>query len=266
VSPTRSHNLWRSGLALIIALAAAAMPADAQPCAPPESPATVPTRADATATTGDRSRADHHLLLLMPTDRFVDQTTAPAPPGCLTSAFVAGGLVPRSRAARRETDQPHHCIPSMSLSRALMRRHFALMPDAQFMQDSWVRYGGCAFANAGEYFDRLAQLFSQFTQPDLQALAAGGSTSAGRLRRALVESNRAIGLSLDHVAVLADRGTLHGLAICYTAQFALTPCLDPGTDDRVQVRVTTRGSVPAVTAPPRLPGSPVRNRAHAQRR
>lgn len=229
-------------IGVVLAVLSAGFEAAGQDCTVPENlPVTVPTSVDYE---NSRVRTDYHLLVLSWAPVFCAQQTGTPTSQCMASSpsFVAAGLIPRSRLARREEDHPRHCIAPMNLSSALIRRNYCLNPSPQVMQDEWVRFGGCSFANAGEFFDRIAQLWSTIEKPDLAAMAGRSrSLTAGAIRRSFVAANSKIGLKPANVIVSADAGRrFSSVAICYDAQFGLTDCPQTGASDRTQLKLLLR--------------------------
>jgi hypothetical protein len=232
-------------VALSLALtAAAAQGLDPWICAPSrKAPPTHPTAVDYS---NPQARPDYHLLVLLWRE---PHAAARARGGC----FVVGALMPRSRQALNERDHPRHCIPPMLLNAVTLRRYSCLFVDGQAMQDAWVRYGGCAFSNPGEYYDRIAELWRRTRKPDLAALSArtGGRLTAGRIREAFVACNKASGLDIHQVVVTAGAvARLQDVRICYDEQFELTACPEEGTADTAKLSLgrtvrplsTTHGS------------------------
>ncbi len=226
-------------IVVVSAVLSAGFEAVGQHCTVPEPlPVLAPTRVDYQ---NAQIRTDYHLLVLSWAPVFCAKQTGTPESQCLASApsFVAAGLIPRSRFARREEDHPRHCIPPMNLSSALIRRNYCLNPSPQTMQDDWVRFGGCAFANAGEFFDRIAQLWSTIQKPDLPAIAGRSrSLTAGAIRQSFVAANSNIGLKPTNVIVSADASRqFSGVAICYDARFGLTDCPQSGASDRTRLKL-----------------------------
>ena len=236
-----SRYRW-SRIVIFSAILSAGTQALGQHCVAPASfSGLVPTKIDYE---NSRARTDYHLFLLSWAPVFCASQSGTPVAQCLSAApsFVAGGLIPRSQLARREQDHPRHCIPPMTLSQALLRRNYCLTPSAQFMQDEWVRYGGCSFANAGEFFDRIAQLWSSIQQPDLAALARNsGSLTVAAIRQSFVTANSRIGLQPRNVIVSADaKKRFTGVAICYDQQFVLTNCPSEGVNDQNRLKLLLR--------------------------
>ena len=138
--------------------------------------------------------------------------------------FVARALVPL--APSQANAHPLRCIESMPLGTTLTRRYYCIMPGVELMQDNWVNYGSCGFAHAGEYFDRIGQLWSALAYPDVEALAAGsGFLGATAFRRALLEANRLIGLKSESFWVdVRGRNVFSGFTVCYNRQFEFAAC------------------------------------------
>jgi ribonuclease I len=241
--------------------AAAAQGLDPWICASPREAS--PTHPTAVDYSNPRAQSDYHLLVLLWREPHAAARVS-------EGRFVLGALMPRSRKALTERDHPRHCIPPMLLSAVTLRRYSCLFVDGQALQDAWVRYGGCAFSNPREYYDRIAELWRRTRKPGLAALSArtGGWMAAGQIREAFVACNRASGLDIRQVIVTAGAmARLQDVRICYDEQFELTACPEDGTADTAKLWLgstvrplsTTHGSVQGrLSASPQTSWQPTR--------
>lgn len=212
----------------------------AQQCTLPANvPQTRPTRVDyrnANVTT------DYYALALSWSPQFCS-----SPPGrnprqrwqCRDNSFgfVVHGLWPQSARARNSREHPRHCKPPEELPAAKVRPYLCMMPDPQLVQDEWLKHGTCAWPNAEAYLQQTSKLWNALKLPDL----AGGDTTAGEIRRQIVNANRATGLRPEHVQIRVNgQNQFTEAMVCYDKQFRYTACQGPGTPDRISVGVAPR--------------------------
>jgi len=154
-----------------------------------------------------------------------------------TFGFVVHGLWPQSSRARRTDEHPRHCKAPEILPVTTLRPLLCTMPGAQLIQDEWVKHGTCAWPNAKAYLGQVEVLYRGLALPDLR----GGTTTAGAIRKVIVDANRSKGLKAEHVQISVLGGNRFSEAlICYNKQFRFMSCGDPGTPDRIEVRVATK--------------------------
>lgn len=151
--------------------------------------------------------------------------------------FVVHGLWPQSARAQRNDEHPRHCKAPEILPAATIKPHLCTMPGAQLVQDEWIKHGSCAFPNAKAYLDQIEVLYRNLVLPELRA----GRTTAGAVRKSIVDANRAKGLKAEHVQISVLSGNRFSEAlICYDKQFKFKACGDPGTPDAIEVRVAPK--------------------------
>ncbi len=151
--------------------------------------------------------------------------------------FVVHGLWPQSAKARRSDEHPRNCKVPEILPAATIKPHLCTMPGAQLIQDEWVKHGSCAWPNAAAYLDQTEALYKNLVLPDLQ----GGMTTAGAIRKVLLGANKSKGLKAEHTHVRVISGNRFSeFMICYDKQFRFTACADPGTPDKIEVRVAAK--------------------------
>jgi len=151
--------------------------------------------------------------------------------------FVVHGLWPQSDSARRNDDHPRFCKSPEVLDAAIIRPHLCTIPGAQLIQDEWNKHGSCAWPNATAYLDRVENLRGNLTLPELPA----GRTTAGAVRNAILDANRAKGLKADQTSVrVASGNRLSEIMICYDKKFQFAACADMGTPDSVEITVAAK--------------------------
>lgn len=151
--------------------------------------------------------------------------------------FVVHGLWPQSAKARRSDEHPRNCKAAEILPAATIKPHLCTVPGAQLIQDQWVKHGSCAWPNAAAYLDQTETLYKNLVLPDLK----GGVTTAGAIRKVLLGANKSKGLKAEHTHVRVVSGNRFSeFMICYGKQFRFTACADPGTPDRIEVRVAAK--------------------------
>ncbi|MBM3760268.1 MAG: ribonuclease T [Acidobacteria bacterium] len=148
--------------------------------------------------------------------------------------FVVHGLWPQSARARRSDEHPRHCKAPEILSTETMKPYLCTMPGAQLIQDEWVKHGTCAWPNAKAYLQQVETLYRNVTLPDLK----GGRTTAGAIKKTLVDANRSKGLKREHVRISVVSGNRFSEAlICYDKKFQFAACVGEGTPDDIEVSV-----------------------------
>lgn len=212
----------------------------AQQCAVPANvPRTRPTPVDYR---NEKVATDYYALALSWSPQFCNSGAGKNPRNrwqCEDNrfGFVVHGLWPQSARARRNDEHPRHCKAPEIVPARTLRPYLCMMPGAQLIQDEWVKHGTCAWPNADAYLQQTSKLWNALKLPDL----AGGDTTAGQIRRQIVEANRAAGLRPEHVQIRVNgQNQFTEAMVCYDRQFRFTACQGPGTPDRISVGVAPR--------------------------
>jgi ribonuclease T2 len=229
----------------IFALALALSVTSAQQCVlPSESPRTRPTRVDYA---NREVPTDYYALALSWSPQYCNgnRDNPRARIQCVDNSFgfIVHGLWPQSAKARRNDEHPRHCKAPEVLPANVVKPYLCTIPDAQLMQDEWIKHGTCAWPNAKAYFDQTQKLYSALKLPDVSNLAGmnQGWTTAGAIRQAVLDANRSSGLKAEHTQVRVLSGNRFSeMMICYDKNFRYTRCLGQGTPDRQEVRVTRK--------------------------
>lgn len=151
--------------------------------------------------------------------------------------FVLHGLWPETDGR----DWPQFCAPTRAIARETLRAHLCMTPSPQLLQHEWARHGSCMAATPEAYFDEAERQYGLVVMPDMTALSANGSPSAGDVRRAFVAANP--GLERSMIAVSAGRGGwLDEVRLCLDRRFAWAACPvgERGMSDGARIRVTAQ--------------------------
>jgi ribonuclease T2 len=217
----------------------------AQQCATPaRTPSTRPTRVDY----ANRDiPTDYYGLSLSWSPQYCNSNgdSRRAAIQCVDNSFgfIVHGLWPQSAKARRNDEHPRHCKAPELLSADIIKQNLCMIPDAQLMQDEWIKHGACAWPNAKAYFDQTRKLFNALILPDVSNLPGmkQGWTTAGVLRKAILDANRNVGLRAEHTQVRVLSGNRFSeLMVCYDKSFRFTRCANPGTPDAQEIRIARK--------------------------
>lgn len=225
---------------LVLALASCSIVSPQQCAVPVFVPATRPTRVDYK---NSDVAVDYYGLSLSWSPQFCNSQSGRSNPAnqwqCSDHSFgfVVHGLWPQSAQANRNDEHPRFCKAPETLDASVIRPHLCTMAGAQLIQDEWNKHGSCAWPNATAYLDQVEKLYKNLVLPDLRA----GRTTAGEVRRSILNANRDKGLKAEHTEVRVVSGNRFSeFMICYDKKFQFAACADMGTPDRVEVTVAAR--------------------------
>lgn len=151
--------------------------------------------------------------------------------------FVLHGLWPETDGR----DWPQYCAPARSIARETLRAHLCMTPSPQLLQHEWARHGSCMATTPEAYFAEAERQYDRVVMPDMTALSASASSSAGDVRRAFIATNP--GLERSMIVVSAGRGGwLDEVRLCLDRRFAWTACPagNRGASDGTRIRVSAR--------------------------
>ncbi len=213
----------------------------AQQCViPAETPKTRPTRVDYK---NPNIPTDSYALAVSWSPGFCNSPAGQNNPNnrfqCVENSFgfVVHGLWAQSAKAKRNDEHPRFCKEPELLPAEVIKPMLCTMPSAQLVQDEYAKHGTCSFPNAKVYFERVQQLWSNLKFPELK----GGMTTAGAIRKQIVELNKSKGMKPEHLSVsVAGGNRFSEVLVCYDKKFKLAACTAKGTPDDIEVRVAAK--------------------------
>ncbi|WP_051670184.1 ribonuclease T2 family protein [Bryobacter aggregatus] len=223
-----------------LALVLAAPPAVSQQCTIPANvPRTRPTRIDYV---NKDIAVDSYGLSISWSPQFCNSPAGKSPANewqCADHSFgfVVHGLWPQSSAATRNSEHPRFCQAPQMLPANVIKPHLCTMAGAQLIQDEWNKHGSCAWPNATAYLDQVEKLYKNLVLPDLKP----GRTTAGAVRKAIVDANRSKGLRPEHTEVRVISGNRFSeFMVCYDKDFKFAACASSGTPDSIEISVAAK--------------------------
>jgi ribonuclease T2 len=148
--------------------------------------------------------------------------------------FVVHGLWPEGAGA----SWPQWCAAAAAPSSAELARNMCMTPSARLLAHAWAKHGTCMESRPEHYFRTVRALWSDLRWPDFDRLSRQEGLTAGQVREAFSQANRAwepehIGLALN------ERGWLEEMRLCYGKDFkpAACPARRWGPADSVAVRI-----------------------------
>lgn len=132
--------------------------------------------------------------------------------------FVVHGLWPQGR-----TGAPQWCPTRQPLTSTELARNLCMTPSAQLLAREWAKHGACMASRPEDYFRTVRSLWSGLRWPDFDRLSREKDLTAGRVREAFAQANRA--WEREHVGlVINQRGWLEELRLCYDRDFKPVAC------------------------------------------
>jgi len=199
---------WRAaiaaaGLALLLAVAAIAVPASAG---------------------GVPGRYDYLVLVLSWSPSYCEaEGDRASPEQCAwyarNYAFVVHGLWPQF-----ERGWPEDCIvPAPRLDEETVDGMLDIMPSRKLVEHEWVRHGTCSGLDPTAYFELVRQARDLIRVPsDLQEMYVPATVSPAVIERMFRELNP--GLKADEIAVTCDRRRLREVRICMDRDLNFRAC------------------------------------------
>ena len=87
----------------------------------------------------------------------------------------------------------------------------------------WAKHGACMAQRPEGYFRTVRGLWNGLRWPDFDRLSRTGGLTAGRVREAFSQANRA--WEPEHIGlVISERGWLQEMRLCYGRDFRPAPC------------------------------------------
>lgn len=176
----------------------------------------------------NKKPADYYMLSLSWSPQFCTTSAGASAANkfqCKENSFgiVVHGLWPQSSTAKNTNDHPRNCNTTTPIALATLRRHLCTVPGVQLMQDEWAKHGTCAFDAPEKYLDTIEKLMSELHVPDLNALAAKGSSLQARdVTGAFVGANS--GLAAPDVQLLLGGKDLQEVHVCYGLDLKFRKC------------------------------------------
>jgi len=238
-----SDRIFRLAGALLLALAPAAVQAQAINCTLPQ---TIDRPRPERPGPGEvrRTRTTRYSLTLSWSPEHCRGNSDPdddfqcGVPG--NFGFVLHGLWPETDGR----DWPQWCAPATLLSREEIRRNLCMTPSEQLLQHEWARHGTCMARRPESYFRQANRLYSAIRYPDMRNLSRQRLLTVGAFRTAFAAANRGIDASMIAINTKPG-GWLNEVRICLGRTFRPQACPPAahGAPDTTALRIWT-GAVP----------------------
>jgi ribonuclease T2 len=133
--------------------------------------------------------------------------------------FAVHGLWPEGRGAA----WPQWC-PSARRARSRdIAANLCMTPSAALLAHEWAKHGACMASTPERYFRATRALWNSLRWPDFDRIARKRDLTAGEIRRAFAEANRA--WDPEHIGlVVNERGWLEEMKLCYGRNFMPAKC------------------------------------------
>ena len=133
--------------------------------------------------------------------------------------FVLHGLWPEAVFG----PPPQWCSLSPRPSPESLRQNLCMSPSPSLLEHEWAKHGSCAAKTPEAYFRMSRTAWQSLVWPDVDRLSRKEGLIAGDLRQAFLAANP--GWRTDAVGVIiANRGWLRELRLCYDRGFKPAPC------------------------------------------
>lgn len=149
--------------------------------------------------------------------------------------FTLHGLWPDGKGK----DWPQYCATAAPLPEPVIRRNLCATPSAQLMQHEYVKHGTCMGVSPDAYFRRSTGLYAKLRYPDMAALSARRTLTAGQFAAAFARANPGITAEMIRLNV-NRRGWLEEVWLCLDTRLRYQRCPahqggpSPGAAIRIQ--------------------------------